>query len=121
MAGSIKWFRYTADSGSIFAVKLDESNTEAVNTTTGDYGATDTEINALPRNLKPRYCEYGNAARTIRRRVVALTPTVYSGVGAGATITDQVSGETLSLIRKVGEVLSIPFAFDTGLTDGDAT
>lgn len=121
MAGSQKWFVYTTDSGTDFAVYRDESNTETVNGGTQDYVAATTTQFALPRNVKPRYITYANAAGTIRRDVIALTTTIYNGIIAGATMTDQVSGETLSFVRKVGEVVRIPFAFDTGLTDGDAT
>lgn len=120
MAGSIKWFVYTTDSGEDFALKLDESNTEALNGGVQDFPAVAPTQFALPRNVKPRYVIYRNAAATITRKVIALTATIFGNSLTGApTITDAVSGETLTLYRRVGEIVSLPFGADTGLTDGD--
>lgn len=121
MAGSNKWFVYTTDDGSNFALYRDESNMEGVNGATGDYTGASTIIYSLPRNVKPRSIVYGNASGTIRRTIPALTAAIYNGVAANATITDQTSGETLTVVRKVGEVVALPKAADTGLNDGDAT
>lgn len=121
MAGSNKWFVYTTDDGTNFALFRDESNMEAVNGATGDYTGTSTITYALPRNVKPRSIVYGNAAGTIRRTVPALTATIYTGIAANATMVDDTSGETLTVVRKVGEVVALPKAADTGLDDGDAT
>lgn len=122
MAGSVKWFVYTTDSGDDFAIKRDESNTEAVNAGTQDFPAVPPTQYALPRNVKPRELVYSNAARTITRKVVALTAAIFGNAETGApTITDQVSGETLTLFRKEGEIIALPFGVDTGLIDGDAT
>lgn len=121
MAGSLKWFVYTTDAGDDFAIYRDESNIEALNAGTQDYVAATTAEYSLPGNVKPRVITYANPAGTIRRDVVALTATIFNGVIPGATITDGVSGQTLTFVRKKGEVVRIPFAFDTGLDDGDAT
>lgn len=126
MAGSIKWFIYTDDTATDYAIKLDESNTEAVNGGTQDYTDANTISAALPRNIRPRRLYYSNAARTRIISCVALTPTIYSGVvngGNATTIADPIAGgtATLSLIRAEGERRSIPFPVDTGLDDGDAT
>ena len=121
MAGSLKWFVYTTDAGTDFALYRDESNLEAVNGATGDYAASETIVNALPRNIRPRVLVYENTAGTVRREIPALTTTIYNAATPAATITDQVSGDTLALVRKVGEVIRLPKAADTGLTDGDAT
>lgn len=123
MAGSRKWLVYTTDGGTDFAIQLDESNTEAVNGSTQDYVDGLNIVNALPRNIKPREIIYANAARTREIRCVALTPAVYAGAITGGvpTITDPIDGGNLVLIRANGERLSVPFAQDTGLTDGDAT
>lgn len=121
MAGSNKWFVYTCDDGETFALYRDESNMEAVNGATGDYTGASTITYALPRNVRPRSIVYGNSAGTIRRTIPALTSTIYTGIAANATMTDDTSGETLTVIRKIGEVVSLPKAADTGLTDGDAT
>lgn len=122
MAGSIKWFIYTTDTGADYALQADESNVEAVNGGTQDY-LNDTElIYAVPRNVKPRYAVYENAAGTRQIKCVALTTAIYNGIPANvATITDPIDGGTLTLKRIRPEVITLPFGADTGLTDGDAT
>lgn len=125
MAGSIKWFVYTTDTGDDFAIRLDESNTEAINGSTQDYVDGLSLTNALPRNIKPREIFYTNQARTRRIRCVALTPTIYNAVigGSVTTIGDPIAGgaATLGFIAANGERRTIPVPFDTGLTDGDDT
>jgi hypothetical protein len=123
MAGSIKWFVYTDDSDNQYALKLDESNTEAINGADGDYTPTSSTQVGLPRNLKPREAFYSNAARTRTIRCIPLSSGAYVGLVNGniATIPDPIQpGEpALSLVRLNGERRTIPFAADSGLTDGD--
>lgn len=125
MAGSIKWFVYTDDSDNEYAIKLDESNTEAVNGTDDDYTPTSTTQAGLPRNLKPREAFYANAARTRTIRCIPLTSGAYVGLVNGniPTIPDPIDsgGPALALVRLNGERRTIPFAADSGQTDGDAT
>jgi hypothetical protein len=120
MAGSRKYFVYTDDIGTEYAINLDESNTEAVNGSS--LGFISGTTNMLPRNVKPREIFYSNAARTRTIRCVALTPTIYAGAIAGgvATITDPIAGTgNLGLTRANGERRTLPVPLDTGLTDGD--
>lgn len=125
MAGSIKWFVYTTDAGDDYAIRLDESNTEAVNGGTQDFVTGLATKDALPRNIKPRVIFYTNQARTRTIRCVALTQTIYNGaIGGGvATIPDPIAGGsvTLGLIRAKGEQITLPVPLDSGLTDGDDT
>ena len=122
MAGSNKWFIYTTDSGADYALQLDESNTEAVNAGSQDYLNDATVVFAVPRNVRPRYAVFENAAGTRSIRCVALTPEIYAAIpGTVTTITDPIAGGTLSLKRIRPEVITLPFGVDTGLNDGDAT
>lgn len=122
MAGSVKWFVYTTDSGDDFAAKLDESNTEEVNGGTQDFPAVPPTQYALPRNVEPRKAIYRSADGTVTRAIVCLTSAIFAGVDTGKpSFEDPVSGLTVFLRRKVGEVVSLPFGVDTGLIDGDAT
>lgn len=126
MAGSIKWFVYTDDAGNDFALRLDESNTEAVNGGTQDFVTGLSLTNALPRNIKPRELFYSNTERTRVIRCVALTPTIYAGVVGGTaaqTIPDPIAGgtATLGFLRANGERRTLPVPVDTGLDDGDDT
>lgn len=122
MAGSNKWFSYTSNDGTDWALFADESNVEGANGGTGS-GAPPNQLYKPPANLKPRYAVYGNAAGTRNIKVPILTETIYNALDAASTIPDQIAGTgTLSLIRKRPEIISpIPTAFDTGLNDGDNT
>lgn len=123
MAGSKKWFIYTTDQGSDFALLADESNTEAVNGSTQDYISGTSVLNALPRNIKPRRVVYKNAAGTRTISCIALTQTLYNGALANvATINDPIDAGTLTIARLEPErIRLLPRPDDTGLTDGDAT
>lgn len=122
MAGSIKWFEYTDDEGSTWAVQMDESNGEAVGNT--DYTDTSTATMQLPRNCKPRYARYVDALGNIARNII-VTAAGANAASLPATITViDALGATVTLILKqfVGEQMTkIPAAIDTGLTDGDDT
>lgn len=122
MAGSIKWFIYEDDAGVQSAIKLDESNTEAVNGTNSDFlPSTDITV-GVPRNIKVREVFYSNTDRTRTIRCVPLNLTVYGGILAGdvPSIDDPISpGVQLTLTRANGERRTIPFGIDTGITDGD--
>jgi len=123
MAGSNKWFVYTTDDGTDFALYADESNTEAVNGATQDYVPSVAIRYALPKNVRPRRAVYANAAGTRTITCFALTPTIYNGIPTSvSSITDPIDGGTLGLIRIRPEIITrLPFAGDTGLDDGDAT
>lgn len=125
MAGSIKWFVYTTDTGVDYGLKLDESNTEAINGGTQDLITGSTIVPALPRNIKPREIFYTNTARSRTVRCVALTQTIYNAVTGGSvpTIGDPIAGgaTVLGLIRARGERIQLPVPLDTGLNDGDDT
>lgn len=126
MAGSIKAFVYTDDPGNDYGIKLDESNTEAVNGGTQDYVIGLSIVNGLPRNIKPRELFYTNQQRTRTIRCVALTQAIYQAViegTAGQTIPDPIdpANPALGLIRANGERRKLFVPADSGLVDGDAT
>lgn len=123
MSGSIKYFVYTDDRGNDWAIKLDESNTEAVNGGTQDFPNTGSGVtDELPRNIKPRSLRYVSDDGTRARQVIALTPTIFAGAAVAVpNFPDAVSGVTLSLKAQKGEVRRLPFGADTGLNDGDLT
>lgn len=121
MVGSMKWFVYTTDNGTDFAIFRDESNVEAVNAGTQDYPNAGAIQFALPSNVKPRVVTFEDASGAVRRDIVALTPAIFNGLAANTTITDQATSLTLTYVRKKGEIVRLPRGLDTGLTDGDAT
>lgn len=123
MAGSKKYFKYTTDSGDVFAVLADESNTEAVNGATGDYLASDALRYWLPKNVKPRRAVYSNVEHTRVITCICLTPSIYGGVQNNTnSIPDPIGTGNLSLVRLEPErVRLLPAGLDTGLNDGDST
>jgi len=122
MAGSIKWFVYTTDNGTDFAISADESNVEAVAGGTQDYVTGLTVRFAIPRNLTPRYAYYSDPTGSRTIRVPILTQALYNGILTGApTISDPIGALTLNLVRIQPEKIKLPRADDTGLNDGDTT
>lgn len=122
MAGSIKWFPYTDDFGSVYALLADESNVEACNGAL-DYTGTPVLVDAVPRNVNVRAAYYGttDGLRTIK--VPILTPALYAGLNtATPTIQDPITPAlTLVLQRIRPETRRLPIPNDTGLQDGDLT
>jgi len=122
MAGSIKWIIYEDDFGDNWAILADESNVEAISTTS-DYTGTPALTNSLPRNVKPRYAVYGTTDGTRSLKVVVPTPAIYATLATDTpTIDDPItSGLTLVLQRIRPEVRRLPIPNDTGIQDGDIT
>lgn len=137
MAGSLTYRQYTADDGTQYSVKVDESNANATATAGGATSAAFLPIRTanlppMPRGFKKRYVNAFLAANVfIRRRFyVSDTATVVANQ-YGATITTSaypsadgqapgVSGQWI-VTSFVGEKSRKPPAFnapDTGLTDG---
>lgn len=119
MAGSLKFFTYTADDGTTFAALRDESNIEAANEG-GTIVISTAAKYKVPSNLRPRSAVFVDNTGRIRRDVTIMNPTAFAALTSASTIVDQVSGETLRLKMKKGEVLTLPNLQDTGLNDGDA-
>lgn len=122
MAGSLKWFPYTDDFGSIYALLADESNVEAINGAL-DYTGTPVLVDAVPRNVNVRNAIYGTTDGLRSIKIPVLTPALYAGLNtATPTIPDPLgSGLTLVLQRIRPEVRRLPIPNDTGLQDGDLT
>lgn len=120
MAGSIKFFKYTTNGGTEFAIKMDESNGVAVGNT--DLVDADLPILELPRSIIPRYVLYRSADNLTTRKIpvtannvdlaaLPATITVASPIVAGA-------GIVLNRQSLVGEIQKPVIAVDTGQTDG---
>lgn len=125
MAGSKREFAYETDTGLIFNIEADESNTETVNGS-----LVSTELNPVlgqvivPVVRRLRSARYvsgdGNVVRVVpllRPSVVtAVPPTIAVNVGTGATAGAQV---VLFLAKTYAEKLRRARGSDTGLNDGD--
>lgn len=122
MAGSIKYFKYTADTGVEYALRMDESNGEAIGN--ADFGPTDSAIvNEVPRNIEPRYAIYRNVLEGYQRKIV-----VCSNTESAATLPSSLTLKTdegdlpFTLTYYRGEAFRrIPTSIDSGLIDGDVT
>lgn len=123
MAGSLKWFNYTGDNGTVYAIFADESNVEAVNGTTSDYNPATATGGKVPKGVSIRYGEYEspNGLRTIK--VPILTPTLYTTLLTdGDSIADPINSAnpSLNLVRLTPELTRRqPKINDTGINDGD--
>jgi hypothetical protein len=122
MAGSIKWHVYTDDNGVLYALSADESNIEAINQG-GDYTGTPPLVDAVPRNVRPRFAVYGTTDGTRTIRIPVLTQArLLELPGQVPTIDDPITdGLTLVLIRIRPELRRLPIPNDTGIQDGDLT
>lgn len=122
MAGSLKWFPYTDDNGSVWALYADESNVEAVNPGI-DYTGTPALVDAVPRNVKVRRAIYGTTDGLRSISIPVLTQAIYSALASTTpTIDDPITtGITLVLLRIRPEMRRLPIPNDTGLQDGDIT
>lgn len=119
MAGSRRNFQYTADDGAIYLFNADESNIEAVNGVTANIAAGNVNNPGIPRNIRPRRCDYTSVdgARTLR--IIAATQAVFNA--PPNTIGDPfAAGENLTLVRVTPERRRLYRNIDTGLQDGDS-
>lgn len=122
MAGSLKYFKYTTSGGTEYAIKMDESNGEAVGNT--DLVAADAALSGLPRNIKPRYVLYRSADGLTTRRIPVTGNTIdLNDLPATFAVANPVvDGADITVLRQslVGEVQRPVVPVDTGLLDADA-
>jgi hypothetical protein len=123
MAGSRKWFIYTADNGTDYAIEADESNVEAFAAGTQDYPVSaSAPVHAVPRNIKPRHAVFGGATQGSTIKVPIITQTIYNALTGASTMIDPLDPSlTLALLYKRPEQIRLPKGIDTGKADGDAT
>jgi hypothetical protein len=119
--GSQRDFDYIDDAGVTWGLRLDESNTELVNTT-GTGAATAT--NRLPPNVKPRKVTVTDVTGTIKRECTVLSLARYTALTGSTALelpsTD--SNATTSVrveVKQPERITRIIKNFDTGLNDGD--
>lgn len=123
MAGSLKWVIYTDDFGTLFALNVDESNWEAIHGTNNDYDGDPVLVDAVPRNVRPRFATYSNGDGSRNIRIPIASQTLYADLTtSNPTIIDPIAGTgNLQLVRLTPEKRRLPIPNDTGLADGDAT
>lgn len=124
MSGSIKNVLYTADNGTSYGCKRDESNAEAC----GFTDVTSAVNIGIPRNIKPRYVNAQHPTNSaVKRRFEIGTLAYFNGLKAGTesiTTKDPLAPTddiTWVITSFRGEVSSFYSGTDTGLNDGDAT
>lgn len=135
MAGSRTWRAYTADSGVIYSVNVDKSNSNAA-VTGGSGGAALLPVRTanaaqLPRGVKMRYVlTYNQANPAQHRKFYVGTQAGALALANGSSITGEdypgsgdTPGSNVTWIVTAyrGEKARLPAAFtspDTGLTDG---
>lgn len=127
MAGSRKWMIYTADDGTEYSVRVDESNSEALGMGWLDYEVGST-AQALPRGFVMRTITAQDPVSGARRQIpVGQAGASAFAIGGSILLQSFMPGATgviaFEILSAVGEQFSQsrPRATDTGLTDGDAT
>jgi hypothetical protein len=124
MAGSLKWFKYTTDSGDVFGIYMDESNGELVGNADMAALDDDTVVYALPRNVKPRTALYRSSDGLVSRRIVVTDSAADITTITSSFVVPAQDGNpaaTMQLQSFRGEEIRRISSVDTGLTDGDAT
>lgn len=124
MSGSLKYFKYTTNSGDDFAILMDESNGELVGNT--DFGLADDAalVYTLPRNVKPRTALYRSTDGVVSRRIPITSPTATIASLPGTfqvLASDGNPQRTMQLQSFRGEEVKRLFSVDTSQDDGDLT
>lgn len=130
MAGSLKWLKYTDDSGVDFAYFGDESNVEnvVVDDTSFDIVSTDTIKYSVPQNIQKRFATFKSTTTPRVKKVVIPTIALYNalaennGVLVSREWNDTELSEQFVLQSLTPErIRPIVGANDTQLNDGDAS
>lgn len=127
MAGSIKAFVYTTDTGGTFGVQMDEDWGELV--ANADVTTDPSGLYGMPKNLQPRTARYRASTGTRQLEIIICDPDKTSDdlpqtitISATNGEPSEIAGENLlALTSFKGEVFTPIRAVDTGLIDGDAT
>ena len=127
MAGSLKWFIYTTDTGNPFGHFMDEDWGELMGNT--DVASDPSGLYGIPINLEPRYALYRSSSGARQLKVVvgdnaansdSLPQTITLDGGEGE-VSETATDNTFYLSSLIGERYRPVIALDTGLTDGDIT
>lgn len=126
MAGSRRWFPYTADNGNQYAILADESNTELVNLL-ADYQGSVAGLEPLPKGVTARFVTLANVSNTISRDCYILTPERYGALNnatnfllTASNFSGVATDTPTSIVLKQPEISRRqPRQGDTGLVDGD--
>ena len=122
--GSMRPFEYSDDSGTKWALRLDESNTELINpASAGVVPAAATET--LPPNVLRRKVKLV-AADGSTKTVVVLTRARYDAIAIGQTFAapavgeENAAGTAFTVVQKIPERrVRANVSVDTGKIDGD--
>lgn len=124
MAGSRKNFGYEADNGTVYGVNKDESKAESTSGGVTLFQPFTAGLPNLPCGLKKRYVNAVlSTDSNIKARFEIGRATVFATLTSGSQIVEAsgglMTGGTWNITGKVGEVMRLLAAGDTGQTDGD--
>lgn len=90
MAGSLSDFKYIADDGRAWLIRIDRSNALATGTGFTPLTSEDASLDYLPRNLEPRFVNCRHATRPINRKIYCANTTapIWTGVTKTIQLTD---------------------------------
>lgn len=127
MAGSVKAFLYTTDTGGTFGVRMDEDWGELVSNP--DIATDPSNVYGLPINLTPRYALYRSSTGNRQLAIIVCDPEANSSTvpqtititASNGEVSETAGDNILTITSFKGEVYQPIKAIDTGLIDGDAT
>jgi len=116
-----RWFGYVSDNGELYAVELDEANTEAVNSAL-DEAPTQVPSNRLPAGMEPRTVRFNSPNGLYSRKVVLLgnTPASLNAVPLEVEFATKDGPVNMFLTSYIGERNRFVTAEDTMQLNGDA-
>jgi len=114
MAGSMANFHYYTDAGTVYVMRMDESNARAVG---NEEMNTALSYAGVPRNITKRYVVYRSPDQRTRRKIyvskkdtsVPAEITVKAGTGEDITLAQP---------QVIPEKIRVYFKADSGLNDG---
>lgn len=127
MAGSLKYFVYTTDTGNDFGILMDEDHGEAI--PNADVTTTPSGLYGIPVNLTPRYARYQSTSGKRSLSIVICDETLSSDdlpqtitiTSANGEVSEDATDNSFNLSALFGERFKPIKAVDTNLTDGDAS
>jgi hypothetical protein len=86
MAGSISDFKYTADDGRSWLIRIDKSNALATGTGFTPLTSEDANLDYLPRNFDPRFVNCRDPIRGVNRSIYCASVNAPIWTGSQKTI-----------------------------------
>jgi hypothetical protein len=120
MAGSMKDVLYTADNGTLYSIRVDESNIDMI---MGSHQPANGSYPRIPKNLHLRKVTVEAQTLAVKRVIPVLTAARFAELNGATPLTipegQLDAGVAVRVRTKIGErYRNIPRDYDTGKNDG---